>query len=322
MQVIHARRIEDFQWDLPLPVLGMGTFDGVHLGHQAILRRLRERAALVGGMPAALTFAQHPLEVVRPEQAPPMLTPLPVKLALLAGQGMAATVVIHFSRAMAELEAEAFVSRVLVKRLRVAAVCVGYDFGFGKGRRGNVALLETLAPSLGFRLEVVPAVRVAGFVVSSRRIRALLAEGKVEAAQQLLGRPYAIQGEVQPGAGRGRKLGFPTANLPVDSRQPLRDGVYAGRVLVRGGFQDAMMNLGVAPTFGPGNRRLEIHMPDWGEGLYGERVVAFFLQRLRDEATFVGAEALATQLAKDRQAAALAWEAARGLPWPEWTLHS
>jgi riboflavin kinase/FMN adenylyltransferase len=322
MQVIHARVIEDFQWDLSHPVLGMGTFDGVHLGHQEILRRVREQAARLGGTPAALTFAQHPLEVVRPEQAPPILTPLPLKLALLAGQGMAATVVIHFSRALAELEAEAFISHVLAEGLRVRALCVGYDFGFGKGRRGDVVLLEALAPRRGFRLEVVPAVRVAGLVVSSRRIRALLAEGKVEEAQELLGRPYTLEGEVQPGMGRGQKLGFPTANLRVDPRLPLRDGVYAGRVLVRGGFQDAMMNVGVAPTFGPGTRRLEIHMPGWSQALYGERVAAFFLQRLRDEARFAGAEALAAQLAKDRQAAAAAWEAARTFPWPEWTLHS
>ncbi len=322
MQVIHARGIEDFRWDLPVPVLGLGTFDGVHLGHQAILRRVREQAARLHGTPAALTFAQHPLEVVRPAQAPPLLTPLPFKLALLARQGMAATVVMHFSRDLADLEAETFVSRVLVEGLRVAALCVGYDFGFGKGRRGNVALLEALASQWGFQLEVVPAVRVGGLAVSSRRIRKLLAEGNVEAAQQLLGRPYVLEGDVQPGAGRGRALEFPTANLRVDSRLPLGDGVYAGRVLVRGEFQDAMMNLGSAPTFGSETRRLEIHMPGWTEALYGERLVAFFLRRLRAEARFAGPEALVAQLARDREAAAVAWEAARALPWAEWTLHS
>jgi riboflavin kinase/FMN adenylyltransferase len=259
---------------------------------------------------------------VRPEQAPALLTPLPLKLALLARQGMAATVVIHFSRALADLEAEAFVSRVLVERLRVTALCVGYDFGFGKGRRGDVTLLQVLASRFRFRLEVVPAVCVADLAVSSRRIRTLLAEGQVEEAQRLLGRPYAVEGEVQPGAGRGQRLGFPTANLLVDPRLPLCDGVYAGRVLVRGSFRDAMMNLGVAPTFGPGTRRLEIHMPGWTEALYGEWVTAFFLRRLRDEARFVGAEALAAQLAKDREAAEGIWEAARALPWAEWTLHS
>ncbi len=322
MRVLHAKGVEDFQWDLPGPILGMGTFDGVHLGHQAILGWVRERAAQLGGTPAALTFAQHPLEVVRPDQAPPVLTPLPLKLALLARQGMAATVVIHFSRVLADLEAETFVSQVLVEGLRVAALCVGYDFGFGKGRRGDAALLQALAARFGFQLEVVPALQVAGLPVSSRRIRALLAEGNVEEAQRLLGRPYAMEGEVQPGAGRGQRLGFPTANLLADSRLPLCDGVYAGRVLVRGSFRDAMMNLGVAPTFGTGTRRLEIHMPDWAETLYGERVSAFFLRRLRDEMRFDGAAALAGQLARDREVAEGVWQAARTLPWAEWTLHS
>lgn len=321
MRVIEAARFEEFRWGVPTSVLGMGTMDGVHLGHQAILRRVRERAAALGGTPAVLTFARHPLEVLRPGQAPPLITPLPLKLALFRQLGMAATVVIHFSSAMADLEAEDFVRKILVDGLRIAGLCVGYDFGFGKGRRGDPDLLQALAPAAGFWLEVIPPVSLDGVVVSSRMIRALLAEGKAEEAQRFLGRPYCLAGQVQPGSGRGRQLGFATANVALSEPPPLGDGVYAGRALVRGRFRDAMMNLGRAPTFGPGERRLEVHMPGWDEPLHGEGIVAFFLRRLRDEQRFPDAGALAAQLAKDREAAEAVWQAARGLPWPEWTLH-
>lgn len=321
MRVMHAARVQDLRWDLPAPVLAMGTLDGVHLGHQALLSRVRERAGTTGGTPAVLTFARHPLEVVRPGEAPPLITPLPLKLALFRRLGMAAAAAIHFSESMAALEPEAFVQAVLAEGLRIAGLCVGYDFGFGKGRRGNADLLRALAPAHGFWVEVIPPVSLDGVVVSSRLIRGLLAEGNVQEAARFLGRPYCVAGDVQPGAGRGRELGFPTANVALQEVPPLCDGVYAGRVLVRGGFQDAMMNLGCAPTFGPGARRLEMHMPAWEGPLYGERVVAFFLRRLREERRFASAQALAEQLGRDREAAEAVWQAARGLPWPEWTLH-
>ena len=322
MQVIHAAAIEEVRWNLPGVVLGMGTLDGVHVGHQAILRRVAERASAPGATPAALTFAQHPLAIVRPEQAPPLLTPLPLKLALLERAGMAAAAVIHFTPALAALEAEAFVQRALVEGLGVRGVCVGYDFGFGRGRRGNVELLQTLAPRYGFWLEVIPPVTVDGQVVSSRAIRGLLIQGRVTEAQRLLGRPYCLVGEVEPGEGRGRHLGFATANLAIPESELLKDGVYAGRVLVRGGFRDAMMNLGRAPTFGGGLHRLEMHLPGWEEPLYGERVAAFFLARLRDEQRFADAAALRVQLGRDREAAEAVWRAAQALPWPEWALHA
>jgi riboflavin kinase/FMN adenylyltransferase len=320
MHVIHAAAIEDLHWDLQGAVLGMGTLDGVHLGHQAILRRVVAQAAASGGTPAVLTFAQHPLEVVRPERAPSLITPLPLKLALLERLGMAAAVVIHFTPELAALEAGEFVERALVDGLKVRGLCVGYDFGFGRGRQGNVALLQAMGQRHGFRVEVIAPVAVQGEVVSSRLIRSLLAEGRMEEAQGLLGRPYCVSGEVEPGVGRGRSLGFATANLPPPTL--LRDGVYAGRVLVRGSYWDAMMNLGQAPTFGQGVRRLEVHIPGWDSALYGERILVFVLRRLRDEQSFADEGALRAQLARDREAAEAVWRAAQGLPWPEWTLHS
>jgi riboflavin kinase/FMN adenylyltransferase len=318
MQVIHAETIEDLRWDVPGAVLGMGTLDGVHVGHQGLLERVAAQAMAIGGTPAVLTFAQHPLEVVRPEQAPALITPLPLKLALLERLGMAAAVVIHFTPAVAALEADVFVERALVDGLRVRGLCVGYDFGFGRGRKGNVALLQELGRRRDFWVEVVPAITMDGQVVSSRLIRSLLAGGRVDEAQRFLGRPYCVVGAVEPGVGRGTDLGFATANLPAPAL--LKDGVYAGRVLVQGTFRDAMMNLGSAPTFGAGVRRLEVHIPGWNGTLYGERLLVFVLRRLRDEQRFADAGTLRAQLARDRDAAEAVWRAAQPLPWPEWTL--
>ena len=321
MQVIHAGAVGEISWNVPRAILALGTLDGVHRGHQAILQQARLAAAAQDGTAAVLTFAQHPLEVVRPREAPPLLTPLPLKLALLERLGMAAAVVLHFSAELAALDAWAFVEQVLVERLRVAGVSVGYDFGFGRGRTGNADLLREAAGRHGFWLDVAPPVIAEGRTVSSRAIRALLAEGKVAEARPLLGRPYCLTGVVQPGAGRGQGLGFATANLAVPARGPLQDGVYAGRVFLRGAFRDAMMNLGRGPTFGDGERRLEIHLPEWSEPLYGERLLVFFLARLRDEQRFPDAAALTRQLVTDRQTAAAVWRESAGFPWPEWTLH-
>ncbi len=320
MQVIRAACPEEFAWHLTRPVLALGTMDGVHLGHQAVLARARELAATLRGTPAALTFTRHPLEVVRPAEAPAVLTPLPMKLQLLERAGMEAVIAIEFSAAMAAVEAEDFVADILFRRLGVIGLSVGHDFGFGRGRRGTVALLESLAATRGVGLVVVPPVRLGEHVVSSRHIRSLLAAGEVAEARRFLGRPFALSGQTLYGAGRGRGLGFPTANLDVPGRPVLGDGVYVGRVLVRGTFQDAMMNLGVAPTFGGGARRLEIHIAEWETPLYGEWLTVYVLERLRDEQTFPDAAALRAQLARDRAAAEAIWAGARGLPWPEWTL--
>jgi riboflavin kinase/FMN adenylyltransferase len=320
VQIVRAARPEDFVWDIPRPVVALGTMDGVHLGHQAVLARARELAQALGGTPGALTFAQHPLEVVRPLEAPPVLTPLPLKLRLLERCGAAAAVAIEFSPAVASITAEAFVAEILFARLGAVGLAVGHDFGFGRGRRGTVELLRGMAEAAGVSLAVVPPVRLGAQVVSSRHIRALLGAGQVVEARAFLGRPFCILGEVEPGAGRGGGLGYATANLAIRGRPVLQDGVYAGRVLLRGVFHDAMMNLGVAPTFGDAPRRLEIHLAGWEGPLYGERLLVYVLERLRDERRFPDASALAAQLARDRGAAEAVWQAARDLPWSEWTL--
>jgi riboflavin kinase/FMN adenylyltransferase len=320
MRVMHIRQLEECVAEGRGPVLGMGTLDGVHLGHQEILRRVVARAAESGGPPAALTFAEHPLRVVRPADAPGLITPLPLKLAILERLGVELAVVIHFSPEIAALSAEAFVRDLLAARLRVTGIGVGYDFGFGRGRQGNVDLLAALAGPHGYWLDVVPPIKADGEVVSSRAIRQRLGRGDVAGAARALGRPYCVAGRVEPGAGRGTGLGFATANLELPEPRLVPDGVYAGRVLARGGFHDCMMNVGRGPTFAGGVPRLEVHIPGWTEPLYGETALVFFLARLRDEIRFPEASALVAQLARDREAAGAAWEAACGLPWVEWAL--
>lgn len=320
MQVLSVARPEDFAWSLERPVLALGTMDGVHLGHQAVLARTRELAAELGGTPAVMTFARHPLEVVRPAEAPAAITPLPLKLLLLARAGMAAAIVIEFSPALADLEADAFATDILLARLGVAGLVAGYDFGFGRGRRGTMPALRSMAEAAGVRVAVVPPVTLGDRPASSRHIRALLAAGEAAEAHRFLGRPFCILGEVQPGLGRGRSLGFPTANLAVPGRPLLKDGVYAGRVWVQGAFRNAVMNHGMAPTFGEGARRLEIHIDGWDGALYGSRLAVFVLERLRDEQRFPDVDALIRQIARDRVAAQAVWEAAGRFPWAEWTL--
>lgn len=320
MRVIHIRRIDECAVEPAGPVLGMGTLDGVHVGHQEILRRVRARAAEAGRPAAALTFAEHPLRVVQPAEAPGLITPLSLKLAILERLGIELAVVLHFSPELAALPAEEFVRELLAARLRVQGICVGYDFGFGRGRRGNADLLAAMAPVHGYWLDVVPPIRVDGEVVSSRLIRQRLSQGDIAGATRGLGRPYCVAGPVETGAGRGTGLGFATANLSLPEPRLLPDGVYAGRVLARGAFHDCVMNLGRGPTFAGGVHRLEVHLPGWSGPLYGETALVFFLARLRDEIRFPDASALVAQLARDREAAGAAWEAARGLPWAEWTL--
>lgn len=301
-------------------VAGLGTFDGVHLGHQEVLRQVLRQAREAGGTAAVFTFTQHPLVVLNPAKAPRLITPFPLKRAILERSGIDLLVAATFDRAMADLSPRDFVKQVLVDRLAVRALCVGHDFAFGRGRTGTTETLAGLAREHGFGLTVVPAVTLDGLPVSSTAIRGLLAEGEVRQAWRLLGRPYLISGVVARGSGRGRALGYPTANLDAPDLLVL-DGVYAARAAVRGQVREAMVNVGVAPTFGGTTRRVEVHLPGWAQDLYGEPVTVLFLERLRGEARFPSPEALVAQLERDRAEARRAWEATAASPWGDWALH-
>jgi riboflavin kinase/FMN adenylyltransferase len=288
----------------PHVAAAIGTFDGVHAGHQRIIRTVVERARERGGTAAALTFVNHPLEILQPDRAPKLIAPYPIKERLLRSLGVDLVVALPFTASLAEMEAEAFVEEILWGKLRVEFVCLGFDFRFGRGRRGTPDLLRKMAEALGFEVEILPPVTVDGTVVKSTIIRDLLHQGRVGEAARYLTRPYAALGEIIPGAGRGRGLGFATANLLPPEELLIPDGVYAGRAYVDEAGYDAAINVGVAPTFGDRGRRVEIHLLDVQEDRapgYGQAVLVAFWERIRDEVRFPSPEALQAQVGVDIQ---------------------
>lgn len=280
----------------------IGAYDGVHAGHQAVLRELRRLATERGLTTAVVTFDRHPASIVRPESAPKLLTDLDQKLEALRATGCVdEIVVIPFDLARSQEEPEQFVQEVLVDRLHARLVVVGEDFHFGRGRRGNVVLLRSLD-----RFEVVglPLVKAGAGVVSSTAIRSAVAAGDVEAAAAMLGRAFEVRGVVVPGDRRGRTLGFPTANLavPADILQP-GDGIYAGWYeRPDGSVHASAISVGRRPTFADGGAAgpiVEAYLLDFDGDLYGEAARVRFSARLRDEQRFASVEALVEQMARD-----------------------
>ena len=281
------------------PVLALGNFDGVHRGHAKIIDLVRRRADERGATAVALTFDPHPSRVVRPDKAPPLLMTGAQKLAALADAGMAGIAVVRFTEALSRWEPEAFVRTVLVEWLRVAEVWVGANFLFGHDRAGNFSVLRSLGARYGFRAEKIDPVRYREFVVSSTRVRRLIAEGRVDEAGALLGHHYMLEGTVTRGEGRGRQLGFPTANLSTDNELFPPNGVYATAVLMDGEIHASVTNVGVRPTFGASGPVVESHIFDIDRDLYGCRIRVAFVQRLRDELAFSDGDALRVQIARD-----------------------
>jgi riboflavin kinase/FMN adenylyltransferase len=281
------------------PVLTLGNFDGVHRGHQAILGRVAEVAHATGGEAVALTFHPHPVAVLRPEHAPPLITSVRDRLTLLGERDLDVVVLQHFTPAFAEISAEAFVERFVVERLGATRVIVGHSVSFGQGRRGDAALLSTLGARHGFGVEVVGPVRVDGHEVSSSAVRRAIADGDVTLAATLLGRPHQLSGRVVTGRRRGATIGFPTANVAVRAGMWPPDGVYAVRLLRGDAWLDGAANVGTNPTFGDTGRTLEVHLFDFDADIYDERVSVAFVERLRGEEKFPSVEALVAQIARD-----------------------
>jgi len=291
----------------------VGSFDGVHLGHQAVLREIDRRARAAGRASVLVTFDPHPLEVVNPGAAPPLLTTGPERLEILALSPLDYVLLVRFDRHLASLTPEEFVRGVLLKRCAVRELVIGHDHGFGRGRSGDVDTLRRLGRSHGFEVDVVPPVDFGGQHVSSSRIRRAVAGGDLSTAAAMLGRRYGVVGRVGEGERRGRPLGVPTINLSELSPRKLLppDGVYAVRVEWRGGSAGGMMNQGPRPTFEDGRRVLEAHIFDFDGDLYGEWVRIEWIKRLRDIERFGSVEQLQKQLERDRTRAVAAVAAAR-----------
>ena len=290
-------------------VVTTGTFDGVHRGHQAIVRYLVDRARHVGGVPTVVTFDPHPREVLTGRPVP-LLTTLDERADVMEGLGVERFVVVPFSRDLSLLEPEDYVRDVLAGRVGMSEIVIGYDHRFGRQARGDRALLERLGSDLGFTVDVIPAHVEGDVTVSSTEVRRLLAdEGDAARAAVLLGRPYRIAGTVVRGDARGRTIGFPTANVePSDPRKLVPAvGVYAVRAVLPGGPHaggaavGGMMNVGRRPTFeADGATRIEVHLFDTDADLYGRRLAVDVVARLRGERRFDGADALVGQLERDR----------------------
>jgi riboflavin kinase/FMN adenylyltransferase len=282
-------------------VVTVGTFDGVHRGHQAVLAEIVRRARAGGRESVVVTFDPHPLEVVNPAAAPRLLTLPAERHPLLVACGVGRVVTLPFTAELARLSPEEFVRSVLRAEVGMQELVLGHDHGFGRGRSGDVDTVRRIGAADGFAVDVVDAVRDDGQPISSTLIRTAVAHGDLALAERWLGRPYGARGTVERGAGRGRSIGVPTINLPVpDVRKLLPpDGVYA--VWVRWGERrcGGMMNQGPRPTFGVAERGLEVHLFDFAEDLYGETVLVEWVRRLRDVRAFASREALLEQLARD-----------------------
>ena len=288
--------------DVTRTAVTVGSFDGVHRGHQDVLRQLVERARALGVHSVLVTFDPHPLQVVNPSAAPLLLTVGDEKLEVLAESGVDFVAVLPFNPALASFSAERFVSDILLSRFRMHDLLMGHDHRFGHNRSGDVETMRRLGAEHGFDVSVVPAVTVnGGQAVSSTAIRRAVAGGDLDGAFRGLGRHYSLGGRVGEGARRGRLLGFPTANVPVPSSKKLLppEGVYAVRVQTPMGPHDGMLNLGPRPTFGDSEVVLEAHLFDADLDLYGAPVRIDFVARLRDTQKFSGVEALVAQLHKD-----------------------
>jgi riboflavin kinase / FMN adenylyltransferase len=286
------------------PVLALGNFDGLHRGHMKIIDRVRRRAGERAGTPAAMTFEPHPPRVLRPDKAPPLLMTHDQKLEALGRSGMQGVAVVRFTAELSQWDPETFVRTVLVEWLHVAEVWVGANFLFGHERAGTFSVLRSLGARYGFRAEKIDPVRYKDFVVSSTRIRRLLAEGRVDEAGALLGHHYFLDGVVARGAGRGRQLGFPTANVATGNELVPPSGVYATTITIDGIVHPSVTNIGMRPTFGDVDRPVvETHIFDVDRDLYDTAVRLSFVQRLRDERAFPDVDALRAQIEADCRSA-------------------
>jgi riboflavin kinase/FMN adenylyltransferase len=291
---------------LPGPLfLAIGVFDGVHLGHQAVISTSARHAKDASGTPVVVTFDPHPVKVLRPNDAPHLLTATQHKIALIRDLGVAHLLVLHFDRAFAATSPEDFVRQMVDNSKPLREICVGHEWSFGKGRAGNLAMLKKLGEVHGFNVIGVEAVKVNAEVVSSTAIRKAVEEGNLTKATQMLGREYTILGTVVRGEQLGRKLGFPTANLSAHSEQFPPNGVYVAEARLDGTLYRGVANLGYRPTISGEKRErlLELYLFDLDREIYGEELDVRFLRYLRPEQKFADVEALKEQIAADvRQA--------------------
>jgi len=301
MEIFHGIEHADIRRPT---VLTLGVFDGLHLGHQAIVRTVVERSLLIDATPTLITFDPHPRQVLKPETAPPLLQTFNQKAEGLKSLGIQQVIVLEFNHHLAALSAEEFVESFIVKGLQARGVYLGKGFAFGHQRRGNIELLQQLSRQFGFHAAEVPEVRLKGHRISSTMIRLLLKAGRVNVARRMLGRPYGIEGTVIRGHGIGKQLLYPTANLDLQNRVLPTDGVYVTLALVDGVWRRSVTNIGKRPTFGgEPESKVETHLIDFDQDLYDQVIRVRVLHRLRGEKKFSGVDELRAQITRDRDRA-------------------
>jgi riboflavin kinase/FMN adenylyltransferase len=303
----HIQDLNDLRRPFDRAVITIGNFDGVHIGHQALFYEVIEKAHAIDGVSIAITFKPHPLRVLKRSASPPLITVFEQKVELIERSGIDVLISIPFTLEFAAISAQGFVEDLLVRKIGMKAIIVGEDYAFGKNREGNIALLNSLAPQLGFEVIVAGMIRtVQGTLdrISSTAIRDLVQAGEMQQAGRMLGRHFQIRGTVVAGRDRGGKLlGFPTANLKLEDELFPKTGIYAVTVEAQGRLLQGVANIGYSPTFDDRQFTVEVHILDFKETIYGQKIRVNFIKRLRDEIKFSSLSALKNQIAEDTQAA-------------------
>ncbi|MFC1591973.1 bifunctional riboflavin kinase/FAD synthetase [Thermodesulfobacteriota bacterium] len=296
MQIIRgSRHLKEY--NLVNPVVTLGNFDGVHRGHQKILKKAIQRAQVIGGVAAVYTFSPHPLNVLRPKEEPPKITTFEEKAAYIEDLGIDYLICEHFTKRFAGKTAEEFLQEVICKRIRPKEIIIGHDYSFGKKRSGDIALLQQFGLAHNYRVHVVSDIRIKNIPVRSTTIRKLILEGRVSLAAKLLGKNYSISGMVVHG--RQRRIGFPTANLSHINDLVPQNGIYAIRVDTPRGTYNGVVNIGFVPTFDAHRRTIEAHIFGFDQDIYGEQIRIHFVKRIRSEKKFKDVKKLIDQIQKD-----------------------
>jgi len=305
MEIIKG--IENIKRSFRNPVATLGNFDGVHLGHQKIFEEVKGEASKINGEGVVITFEPHPLKILAPRKFLPLLTPFRKKMILIEKSGIETVLCIDFSLTFSEITPYEFIKDILVEKVKIRKVIIGYNYHFGKGQKGDAQTLRDAGKVLDFEVEVVEPLRIGQTVISSSKIREIIQRGEVEEASKLLGRDYPIIGKVVKGFQRGKNLGFPTANLEISDELYPKTGVYAVEVEWNHELFAGVANIGLNPTFLPeltkreGNVLLEVHILDFGREIYGEEIQVNFKRRIRDEIRFPSPAHLINRIQKDIQ---------------------
>jgi riboflavin kinase/FMN adenylyltransferase len=293
------RNLSDIEGKLANAVVTIGNFDGVHLGHREIFRRVRESARETGGVSVVITFVPHPLKLLPSRKNLRLITTYAEKEALIGASGIDVLVIIPFTEEFAGISAADFVTQVLIGKIGMRRMVIGYDYAFGRNREGNVPLLRRLGDQLGFEVEVLEPIGAHGIVYSSSKIRTMIGEGRVKEVVALLGRHFFLDGTIVHGHHRGKELGFPTANLATGNELIPMQGVYAVKVDIGGRLHDGACNIGSNPTFGDEGSAIEVFVFDFEGDLYGSDLRIYFIERIRDERKFPDRTALQEAIRAD-----------------------